>query len=42
MTDATTGAVTYDASAALILSQDAQKALANAADYMIDSQTMLE
>lgn len=42
MTDATTGAVTYDASAALILSQDAQKALANAADYIIDSQTMLE
>ncbi len=38
----TTDTVTYDASAALVLTNSAQKALANATDYVIDSPTMFE
>lgn len=34
--------ITYDASAALVLANSAQKALANAVDYVIDSPTMFE
>lgn len=34
--------ITYDASAALVLATNAQKALANAVDYVIDSPTMYE
>jgi colicin import membrane protein len=38
----TTKTVTYDASAALVLANNAQQALANAKDYVIDSPTMME
>ena len=38
----TTDTVTYDASAAIVLTTEAQKQLTNAKDYVIDSHTMFE
>lgn len=42
MENKTTETITYDASSALVLATSAQKALANATDYVIDSPTMYE